>query len=818
MTIAQKLLFSFGGISLVLMLGMSNEVRMALSSKSEMNTLSQIVDSGKYVSALVHEMQIERGMTAGFIASKGTKGKESIETQRKKVDDAFNRLMTVSKTNLPSLQVSELTAMLESKTLLIQKRQEALELSISAPDWISASTAIIKHGIDFMNNSIEVADIARTSQALSLLIVAKELAGQERATGNAAFSAGKFANATAMQKFIALGSQRKALLEEFIKLAPAAQINSLKAQQNSDLFTLLAKMENDAVAKSFAGQALETDPAEWFAKSTQRINYFKELEDALQQDIQAMASQEVANAGITVWTMIALVLLLVSMVTWLYISVVHKGIRDPLNNMVERIRQIATSSRFNERVIYDAQDEIGDTARALNLLLGNLEHSINEANKVVGAIARADFQQRMTGQYVGDLEVLKQGVNGSAESVAFMIKELEKVMNGLHQGKFDVTMDTKVPKAFRDLVEVALQRMAAIITEMNQVMLEMSQGHFNVRIRADASGALLEMKERVNASMNDITEAVNLMSEVVGAQAMGDLTHELASGVFKGQLHDLKNAINYSGTKVKEVVADMIEASQVVSQAAGQVSQGASDLSSRVQEQAAALEQTSATMTEMTVAVQTNTANAKRVAELANQVKSQSSQGVAVMQQTITAMQSIQESSHKINDIVTLIDGIAFQTNLLALNAAVEAARAGEHGRGFAVVAGEVRALAQKSASAAKDIKDLITESVHRIETGTQLADKSGEMLNGITGSIEQVATMIEEIAVASSEQSTGISQVHLAMNNIDRVTQENAALVEETTAASESLNHEAHKLRENMAFFKTGHIQQRKPNLISKS
>jgi methyl-accepting chemotaxis protein len=256
----------------------------------------------------------------------------------------------------------------------------------------------------------------------------------------------------------------------------------------------------------------------------------------------------------------------------------------------------------------------------------------------------------------------------------------------------------------------------------------------------------------------------------------------------------------------------------VVSQAAGQVSQGASDLSSRVQEQAAALEQTSATMTEMTVAVQTNTANAKRVAELANQVKSQSSQGVAVMQQTITAMQSIQESSHKINDIVTLIDGIAFQTNLLALNAAVEAARAGEHGRGFAVVAGEVRALAQKSASAAKDIKDLITESVHRIETGTQLADKSGEMLNGITGSIEQVATMIEEIAVASSEQSTGISQVHLAMNNIDRVTQENAALVEETTAASESLNHEAHKLRENMAFFKTGHIQQRKPNLISKS
>jgi methyl-accepting chemotaxis protein len=139
---------------------------------------------------------------------------------------------------------------------------------------------------------------------------------------------------------------------------------------------------------------------------------------------------------------------------------------------------------------------------------------------------------------------------------------------------------------------------------------------------------------------------------------------------------------------------------------------------------------------------------------------------------------------------VTIIDSIAFQTNLLALNAAVEAARAGEHGRGFAVVASEVRALAGKSADAAKDIKGLIEDSVQRIEAGTQLADKSGEMLNGITASIEQVAGMVEEIANASNEQSTGINQVHKAMADIDKVTQENAALVEETTAAAESLGH----------------------------
>lgn len=181
-------------------------------------------------------------------------------------------------------------------------------------------------------------------------------------------------------------------------------------------------------------------------------------------------------------------------------------------------------------------------------------------------------------------------------------------------------------------------------------------------------------------------------------------------------------------------------------------------------------------------------------------------------------MQSIKESSSKISDIVTIIDSIAFQTNLLALNAAVEAARAGEHGRGFAVVASEVRALAGKSADAAKDIKALINDSVSRIENGTHLADKSGEMLNGIAGSIEHVAGMIEEIANASNEQSVGIGQVHLAIADIDRVTQENAALVEETTAAAESLSTEANNLRNAMAFFKTGQEQQqRSPSMPAK-
>jgi methyl-accepting chemotaxis protein len=344
-----------------------------------------------------------------------------------------------------------------------------------------------------------------------------------------------------------------------------------------------------------------------------------------------------------------------------------------------------------------------------------------------------------------------------------------------------------------------------VMADINNIMQQMNEANFDARVNAEAKGDLLLLKNNMNASMSSMENIIKAIVSVVGAQALGDLTKELPSGMFKGQLHDLKNAINFSSAKVKESVTQAIDASSIVNEAATQVAQGANDLSSRVQQQAAALEQTSATMNEMSSAVQANTSSAQRVAELAHQVQNQAGAGVNVMQQTIDAMQSIKESSSKISDIVTIIDGIAFQTNLLALNAAVEAARAGEHGRGFAVVAGEVRALAQKSADAAKDIKHLITDSVSRIEAGTQLADKSGEMLSGITGSIEQVANMIEQIASASGEQAEGIHQVNLAILDIDRMTQENAALVEETHAASESLTSEANHLITNMSFFKTG-------------
>ena len=499
-------------------------------------------------------------------------------------------------------------------------------------------------------------------------------------------------------------------------------------------------------------------------------------------------------------SVIGLILLLVIGMGWLLI----RSLKQAITSLSQQVSQVSKDMHFSAR-FEPRKDELNKVGQSLNELLGDLETSINEANLVVSAIADGDFNQRMQADYVGDLATLKKGVNGSAESVAFSMNELAKVMRALYQGDFSARMDEKVPGEFRNLVQNAMTVLDSVIGEINQAMQQMNQGDFSGRVRVEARGSLAQLKTRINDSMENMAHTVDAISQVVTAQAAGDLTQSLTGDAFKGQLKDLQNAINESAAKIKSVVTVASESAEVVRGAAQEVSQGSMNLSERVQEQAAALEQTSSAMHQMNSQVQSSNENALHATQVSQQVQEKAHEGVAVMQQTINAMQMIQDSSHQISDIVSLIDSIAFQTNLLALNAAVEAARAGEHGRGFAVVASEVRNLAQKSAEAAKDIKRLIDQTVDRVNQGSRLASESGEVLAVINQSVQTVTEMISQIATASAEQAEGVRQVHHAITQIDGATQQNAALVEETSAASESLSEQASLLQKEMAFFRTG-------------
>jgi methyl-accepting chemotaxis protein len=288
--------------------------------------------------------------------------------------------------------------------------------------------------------------------------------------------------------------------------------------------------------------------------------------------------------------------------------------------------------------------------------------------------------------------------------------------------------------------------------------------------------------------------------------ARGDLTRPIQVRT-RDELGQLLHALATMQGNLKELVGDVVGSAQAVSDSSAQIAQGNIDLSQRTEEQASTLEETAGSMEELTATVNQNADHARQANELAAGASEVATKGGQVVGEVVRTMTGISESSRKISDIIGVIDGIAFQTNILALNAAVEAARAGDQGRGFAVVAAEVRNLAQRSAGAAKEIKTLIGDSVDQVEAGTRLVDAAGVTMQEIVGSVKKVSNLIAEIASASQEQSQGIAQVTSAVTQMEQVVQQNATLVEEATAATESMKAQAGALLQSVGRFNIGAV-----------
>ncbi|PXX37897.1 methyl-accepting chemotaxis protein [Undibacterium pigrum] len=298
-----------------------------------------------------------------------------------------------------------------------------------------------------------------------------------------------------------------------------------------------------------------------------------------------------------------------------------------------------------------------------------------------------------------------------------------------------------------------------------------------------------------------ITRPLSRATAVAEKMAQGDLS-ETIQVILNDEIGKMMHAINGINTGLSSVIGNVRHGTETINVAAAEIASGNADLSSRTESQASSLQETASSMEELTSTVKQNADNARQANQLVISASGVAVKGGEVVGQVVATMGSIKESSRKIVDIISVIDGIAFQTNILALNAAVEAARAGEQGRGFAVVATEVRNLAQRSASAAKEIKHLIDDSVGKVEHGSKLVDTAGQTMTDIVSSVQHVADIMSEITAASQEQSAGIEQVNLAVTQMDEMTQQNAALVEQAAAAAESMREQSGKLSELVAQF----------------
>jgi methyl-accepting chemotaxis protein len=398
----------------------------------------------------------------------------------------------------------------------------------------------------------------------------------------------------------------------------------------------------------------------------------------------------------------------------------------------------------------------------LNSLSNVSETGLNDVSRVATALSNGDLSQKITKEYAGVFNQTKLAVNSTVDSL------------------------TKIVEEIRNIVEDAAVR-GSFATKMD---MNGKQGYTKT------------LSELLNQLSNVTDEAMNDIMRVAKALADADLTQTIDKP-YPGLFGQTKDGVNTTVQNLKTLVNDVRVSVDSIGTASKEIASGNTDLSQRTEEQASSLEETAASMEELTSTVKQNSENAKQANQLAHSASAVAEKGGAVVQEVVGTMSSINESSRKIVDIISVIDGIAFQTNILALNAAVEAARAGEQGRGFAVVAAEVRNLAQRSAAAAKEIKTLIGDSTEKVEIGTKLVDDAGKTMEEIVNAVKRVTDIMSEISAASAEQSQGIEQVNQAITQMDEVTQQNAALVEEAAAAAESLEEEAQNLTRSVSVFK---------------
>ena len=770
---------------------------IAYQDKQEMTKLSALVELSTDMSELMHESQLERGMSASYLGSKGKMFQAELPQQRQQLDARFNTLEQHISTLVIALpakqreQLNEIESHLEHlNTIRQQVQSQKIDKKVAIKFYSELNEMLLGY-MEYLTHVSTNAEITENIIAFTSFLEAKEQAGIERALLASVFLKDKF-EGKEYQTFVGLTAVQKSHIHLFKATASDENVQFFKKTMGEGSGEKVETFRNIAHDQAMTG-GFGVDAAVWFKIKSQKMGLLKQVENKLAVSLLDSVHLILDRNNFSFSFSIVMLVLGLSIVILLAIVIV-RGISSAVSSLKETMLQIEQTGNLSLQVPVVGRDEFSEIATSYNRFTGSFKQVTDSTNEVLDKIANGDFTGRMDLQLNGDLATLQKGVNGSAESVEFMMSQLSHVMDGLARGDFKVRMDQQVPAAFRAKVDNSLEIISTSFTEVQNVMLAMQQGQYSERVNSEVPGELNDMKVAINSALGKLDDGIDEINNVMLAQAKGDLDLRV-TGRYEGRLNELTESINSSILQMSSAVSSVKSTALTVRGAAGEIAQSSDSLSNRAQMQAASLEETAASIEEITATINQATDLAEKASELSNEAIESSRQGAEVMSETVDAMERINTVSVSINDIISLIDNIAFQTNLLALNAAVEAARAGEHGRGFAVVAGEVRNLAGRSAEAAKQIKNLIEKTNVEVAKGTELVKSSGDALTDINTQIEKVSLMVSDIAKGSREQATGIDQINHAMATLDQATQENAALVEETASASIHMSEDAEVL-----------------------
>ncbi|RBK98330.1 methyl-accepting chemotaxis protein, partial [Xanthomonas oryzae pv. oryzae] len=484
---------------------------------------------------------------------------------------------------------------------------------------------------------------------------------------------------------------------------------------------------------------------------------------------------------------------------------ITRSLTQPLSRATRAAESIANGKLDND-VDTQFNDETGRLLKAMNKMQLQLHNLISAQADMAKRHEEGQISFRMdAGAFPGDFGSMANDTNALVASHIKVKLQTIRLIERYAIG--DLSEDMPQLPGEKGAITAAMnqvkQNLATMNTEIKQLAQAAANGDFTARGNAEQfQFDFRVMVESLNTLMATADGNLQSLSGLLQSIAAGDLTARM-SGDFHGVFAQMRDDANATATQLAEIVNGIKQSAVSIKGAASEIASGNQDLSQRTEQQAASLEETAASMEELTSTVKQNAENARQANQLAIGAASVASQGGEIVSKVVQTMSGIEASSKKIADIISVIDGIAFQTNILALNAAVEAARAGEQGRGFAVVASEVRTLAQRSSGAAKEIKELIDDSVQRVTDGSVLVHSAGTTMGEIVASVQRVTDIMGEISAASQEQSAGIEQVNQTVTQMDETTQQNAALVEEATAAARAMEEQAQQLTEAVALFR---------------
>lgn len=761
-----------------------------LSKIDDVNADKQLVAIARAVGGMAHEMQKERGASAGFIASDGSKFRANLNQQRQLSDEklaVFQKAVVGDFDSKLQAQIKKVEAKIRA---IPQLRSQVDSLSLSVAEAAGQITELNRDAINILpllGNTMSSNKAARAVQRHAIFMTAKDILGLERAIGSAGFaqaglSGTGFPDAT-LARFKDLNTQRETLLGVYRQLASDVMLASLRSAENSSDAKTVARLANTAISGT-PEEIAKVGAENWFATITKLISVFKVIEDAGKDEIvryiqaDADAGKQYLTSNITKLVLIVLILGGVSTLVVIY------NIRA-IRQVANRVEGLAQGDVESE-VVLALQPDLGKITKALKTfqtselerrkqqeLQSSLEESsVKGIERIVSDVKDANFASRLRLRDLsGASMILGTGINqilATTEETVAAQQARDKAMLESQQE------------------EAAAQALA--VAELNQVVAACSSGIFDKRMNVDSlEGVWREVSDGINQIADTCEKSLGEIRHIMTSVTEGNLTDRM-DGNYNGTFDDISVATNSSLEKLHDAFFRIADGASSIDGAVAKLETSTKNLSNSSESQAVAVRTSVSSRDDLARILEENTQHLSQCQSLIGQLSTKTEASQKVAEKAVTTMSSIEGASSEISSIVATIDDIAFQTNLLALNASVEAARAGDAGKGFAVVASEVRSLAGRCADASSQIGGLISQSVDQIKAGASNVRHTGDAIDEIRQTMGEVLQMIDSIAEAGQQQASGVTELGSTMSELEKSARSNLTLVKTNSELTEQL------------------------------